>query len=180
IITPEIEPYYSNEFIYNIDKTSYKIKTSNSLQEFDTPHFITQLLSELISKYSEKEKVTIINPNQGFLPLAILNFLSAKEILLSSRDLLSLKICKENLILNNFSDISLDNSDFPQNTGDLLIWSLHDEGTKEILEKLVVFRKNFKKIALGGRIQVINRVLRTARIEPKKILKQEKYCAVEL
>ena len=113
------------------------------------------------------------------MPLAVLNFLFPKEIILSSRDLLSLKICKENLILNNFSGIFLDNSDFPQSKGDLLIWSLHDEGTKEILEKLLVLRKNFKKIILGGRIQVINRTTQNLKIEPKKEIRG-KYCVVEL
>lgn len=181
VINTETNPYTQNKISFQLDKNIFSLITSDALQEFDTPHFITELIIEKLSnpKYNLFKEVIILNPNQGFIPIALSHFCSRGKIILVSRDLLQLKISSENLKLNEVSRFEIINSDFPQNNGDLLIWSLRDESTKEILEKLSVFRKNFKKIVLGGRIQVINRITLNLKIEPKKEIRG-KYCVIEL
>jgi len=173
------ESYYSNSLEYQIEEKSFTLKTTNSLQEFDTPHFITELLFEKISqiKISQKD-ITILAPNQGFTSLAVLHFLSPKKINLFSKDLLQLKISKENLELNNFKEVEAVNTDFPKNKSDLLIWSIYDEDAKEICEKLGVFRKNHKKIILGARTQIIRRVLKNLGLEISNETSKGKYSCI--
>lgn len=174
-------PYYlDNEADFNAEGLIYLLHTSNSLQEFDNPHFITEIIMDRLLKQSFRNKtITILNPNQGFTSLASIHQGYPEKITLVSKDILQLTLSSNNLEMNAFNHFETINSDFPQNKGDLLIWSLRDEGTKEILEKLLVFRKNFKKIILGGRVQVINRITQNLKIEPKKEIKG-KYCIIEL
>lgn len=173
--------YSDGELKLELDKHIYTLHTSHALREFDTPHFITQLIMEKIvnEKFNKYKQITILNPNQGIIPVAVAHFYSRDKIVLASRDLLQLKISSENLKLNAIKYSEEINSDIPQNKGDLLIWSLHEENHKEVLEKLEIYKKNFKKIILGGRIQVINRITTSLKIEPKKEIRG-KYCVVEL
>jgi len=181
IIKTGKSPYIQNEITFNIENNIYPILTSNALQEFDTPHFITELIMEKLLKkeFNKYKNILVINPGQGFLPLAVVHNCSRDKIILVSRDLLQLKLSEENLKLNAINNSENINSDFPQNKGDLLIWSLRDEIAQEVLEKIVVFKNNFKKIILGGRIQVINRITKALKIEPKKEI-MGKYCVIEL
>jgi len=180
-IKTEVKPYSQNEISFKIEENNYTLVTSNALQEFDTPHFITALIIEKIlePKFSFYNRIFILSPGQGFIPLAVAHSCSRGKIILVSRDLLQLKISSENLKLNAVSSFENINLDFPQSKGDLIIWSLRDESVKEILEKIIVFRKNFKKIILGGRIQIINRILQNLKIESKKEIRG-KYCVIEL
>lgn len=173
--------YPDGELNLELGENIYPIHTTSALREFDTPHFITELIIEKIAneKFNKCKQITIINPNQGIIPVAVTHPISRDKIVLASKDLLQLKISSENLKLNDIEYFEEINSDFPQNKGDLLIWSLHDENHKEVLEKLEIYRKNFKKIILGGRLQVINRILQILKLEPKKE-NRGKYCVVEI
>jgi 16S rRNA (guanine1207-N2)-methyltransferase len=154
------------------------ILTTKALQEFDTPHFITDLIVELLGKL-DYNSVEIINPNQGHIALAATHKKSLDKTVLISRDLLQLKITSENLRLNAINRVEAINSDMADVKTDLLIWSIHDEDAREICDKLEIFRKNHKNIILGARLQIINRVLEKLKIEPKKEIKG-KYCVVEI
>jgi len=179
-LNPKVHYYLDNETDFDVDGLIYLLHTSNSLQEFDTPHFITKLIMDkLLVQNLRNMNITILNPNQGFIPLASIHLGYPEKIILASRDLLQLTLSSENLSMNAFNHFETVNSDFPQNKGDLLIWSLRDEGQKEVLEKLKTYRKNFKKIILGGRLQVINRILQNLKLEPKKEI-LSKYCVVEI
>jgi len=180
-IKPNDNPYSLNEKFFIFSEAGMNIITSNVLREFDTPHFITKLIVEKIldERFNKYKQITIINPNQGIIPVATTHLYSKDKIVLTSRDLLELEISSENLKLNGIEYFETINSDFPQNKGDLLIWSLHEECHKEVLEKLEVYSKNFKKIIIGGRIQIVNRILQNLKLEPEKEI-LGKYCVVEI
>lgn len=177
IIKTNTFTYTQNEISFRIDRNIYPLITTDALQEFDTPHFITELIVDKVlnKNFDSYKNIVIINPGQGFLPIAVAHNCSRDKIILASRDLLQLKISEENLKLNAVNYFENVNSDFPQNNGDLLIWSLHDEDTSEVLDKLKIFRENFKKIIIGGRIQIINRVVGNLNLEVKKESKKGKY-----
>jgi hypothetical protein len=160
----------------------YPILTSNALQEYDTPHFVTQLITEKVSSnlFDKHKTLTILNPGQGFIPLASVYSCSRDKITLASRDLLQLKMSETNLKLNAINYFETINSDFPQNKGDLLIWSIKDEDDKVILEKLNVFRKNFKNILLGGRLPVVKRVFSRNNMKIKDYVQKNGYIAVKI
>jgi 16S rRNA (guanine1207-N2)-methyltransferase len=174
--------YYTNSLDIAMENKSFRLETTNALREFDTPHFITELIGEKFANKNLKDckSITVINPGQGLIPLAATDLKSVNKIILACRDLLQLKVSEENLKLNHFDKVERTNTDFPQNSGDLLIWSLYDEGAAEILEKLVVFKKNFKKIIIGGRIQVINRIIHSLNLETKNEPKKGKYSVIEI
>jgi len=173
------ENYTRNEMEFEIEGKVYKIKTANSLREFDNLHFITQLIAELLPTQKAKE-IFIQEPNNGHLALLALHFIKPKRINLISKDLLSLKFSKENLEQNNFSNIEILNTDFPQNKGKLLIWSLHDEDDKTVCEKLRTYRKNFEKMIIGGRLPVLKRIIARENLQVKNQEQKNGYVAVEI
>lgn len=173
------ENYTRNEIEFEIEDKIYKIKTANSLREFDNLHFITQLIADLLPTQKAKE-IFIQEPNNGHLALLALHFIKPDKINLISKDLLSLKFSKENLEQNNFTNIETFNMDFLQNKGDLLIWSLHDEDDKTISEKLKTYKRNFRKIIVGGRLPVLKRIVKRDNLQIKNQEQKNGYLAIEL
>jgi 16S rRNA (guanine1207-N2)-methyltransferase len=171
------ESYTRNEIEFEIEDKIYKIKTANSLREFDNLHFITQLIAEFLPAQKAKE-IFIQEPNNGHLALLVLHFIKPNKINLISKDLLSLKFSKENLEQNKFSNIEVINSDFTQSRGDLLIWSLHDEDDKTISEKLKTYKRNFKKIIIGGRLPVLKRIIKRDNLKIMLETQKNGYVAV--
>jgi 16S rRNA (guanine1207-N2)-methyltransferase len=174
------ENYTKNEIEFEIEDKVYKIKTANSLQEFDNLHFITQLIAELLPTKKAKE-IFIQEPNNGHLALLALHLIKPTKINLISKDLLSLKYSKENLEQNNFSNTETFNTDFlAENKGELLIISLHDEDDKTISEKLKIYRKNFKRIIIGGRLPILKRIIARDKIDIQEEAHKNGYVAMTL
>ena len=176
------EPYITNEISFDLDGNMYSMMISEALREFDTPHFVTQLIMEKLSskEFAKNKKIVIVNPNQGFIPLSVAHSCSREKTILVSRDLLQLKISSENLKINAINNIETINNDFFDGKSDLLIWSIIDEVDKEIIEKLKTYRKNNKQIIIAGRQAVISRVLKNMNIKSKKEIQKGKYIGVEI
>lgn len=91
-----------NEFSFNNEVIS--LKTTYNLPEFDTCSFDTKLLLDSLSfvKKDDIQSVIVINPGQGYIPIAISKLYKIKKIILVDRNLQSLKVSERNLILNNY------------------------------------------------------------------------------
>lgn len=169
----------NNKLSYRLDKELIAIKTTNALYEFDTPHFITELIIKNIRKKEKKyENICVINPNQGLIPLIVSKTLNPKKMVLVSNDTLQLKISSTNLEEHNIENFRIENTNLAE-VGDLLIWSVHDEDFKTILEKLTFYKTHFKKIIIGGKNSQLTRVLKAIKKGSKKETRG-KYCVIEI
>ncbi len=177
-IVPEDFSYYTDSLEINLDNKGLNFKTTDALREFDTPHFITELIIDLLDN-KNLNKISIINPNQGMISVAVSEICKPKEIKLISRDLLQLKVSAENLSQNDFNNLKTENSDFIEDKTDLVVWSTQEEDFKEVSEKLELLSKNCKNFILGGKNSLIKQVLKSKNISPKKILQKGKYCAAK-
>ena len=156
----------SSNFSYSADKEDFYIytkkvslSTTKALREFDTPHIITDLILKILEN-KKFEKVSIVNPNQGLIPLGVKEIFGVKEINLISNDLLQLNMSSNALLQEGFKNFKIANENLVSSKSDILIWSIYDEDDKTIYEKLKIYFKSFKKIVLGGRLPVLRRVLK--------------------
>lgn len=169
--------YLQQEINFQLDRNIYSIKTTPVLQEWDTPHFTTDLIISLINglKYTS---VVFINPGQGYAPLAAAHQKSLDKIILCSKDLLQLKISSENIKSNAINRVDVLNSDFCDVQSDLLIWSIHDEDFKTIEEKFNIYRNNFKNLILAGKINLISRLIKKNHLKIGSSLQKGKYLGI--
>lgn len=177
-LTQEDFSYYTDRLEIDLENKHLEFKTTDALREFDTPHFITELIIELLDNKGFS-KITILNPNQGMIPVAVSEICKPKEINLVSRDLLQIKVSGENLSQNDFNKFKSFNVDYIDDKTDLIIWSTQEEDFKEISEKLDLLSKNCKNFILGGKNSLIKQVLKSKNIFPKRILQKGKYCAAK-
>jgi 16S rRNA (guanine1207-N2)-methyltransferase len=171
------DPYFSEESSFQIERNIYPILTTKAIQEFDSLHFNTELILDFLHGLTF-ENVIIINPGQGFTAIASAHKKSLDKMILVSRDLLQLKISSENLELNAINRVETINKDFFEGKSDLLIWSIHDEDDKEIIEKIKLYRPNNKKILLAGRKVNLQRILKRLNIKIKQQSEKGKYLCV--
>lgn len=97
--------YIRIENNFPIGSCNLPMKRVYNLPNFDIPSYRLQLSVEILQFCDMGNRQLYIDPVQGHLPL-FLNFDRwPKEIHLASRDLLQLKVSKENLFLNGFNGI---------------------------------------------------------------------------
>jgi 16S rRNA (guanine1207-N2)-methyltransferase len=169
--------YLENELNFKLDRTVYSLRTTSALQEWDTPHFNTELIISLLKNLKYKS-VAIINPGQGFIPLAAIHPRSLDKIFICSNDLLQLKMSSENLRLNAVNGAEIINQDFCREKADLLIWSIHDEDFKTIEEKFRFYKSHFIQIIFAGRINILNRLIKKEKIKVKNSIQKGKYLGI--
>ncbi len=166
----EEEPHFRKDIKYSIGNQIYKLKTAYNLAEFETPSFTTQAIINLLENLKKKSDISIINPFQGHLPIAIFHYLEPKKINLISRDLLSLKYSKNNLNFNNINCVNnfhqiLNN----KLNGDILIWNLRDDiGMSQFKEEFEMIKNNFKNIIIGTRKSKLIKIINSLNIKYTK------------
>ncbi len=104
------ESYIRNTADFQINKLRYTLKTVYNLPGFDTVPYHIDTAVQVMEKHPVSGRTLFWNPGQGHLPLIthLLNSEKIKETVLASRDILQLKISRENL-LETFSYINEDN-----------------------------------------------------------------------
>ena len=102
----QTESYFRNSLDFQIENQSCELNTFYGLPEFDNLSFSTELLLKTAIPIIEKNgnsSISIINPNQGHLPVFLTKAIpSIKNLMLYSRDALSLKCSKMNLHRNGY------------------------------------------------------------------------------
>ena len=101
-----------NRKIWMKSEKNYKMKTAINIPEFDSLHNITKGMISFVKKMDRVSSVTIINPFQGNLALAIMHYLKHEKIDLVSKYLLSLTYSEKNLNANGFSKVKKINTSF--------------------------------------------------------------------
>jgi 16S rRNA (guanine1207-N2)-methyltransferase len=79
---------------------SYTVKTAFGLPEFDNLSFGTQCMLSVLKGMKGYNSVFVLEPGQGHSAIAVMDMLKPKDMLLASRDLLSLYFSKQNVASN--------------------------------------------------------------------------------
>jgi 16S rRNA G1207 methylase RsmC len=159
---------------------SYTVKTSFGLPEFDSLGYGTQCMLSILKGMKGYGSVFMLEPGQGYSTIAIMDILKPKELVLASRDLLSLNFAEQN-VASNF--------DFEPQT--MLVSCLKEPPEQELTVWSVLRKKdltlnacNFKVLLKGDRPLLVfgeRGVLRTLlRKAPVIVLKEKiykNYCA---
>ncbi len=95
---------------FKLKKLGYTLKSVYNIPGFDTIPYPVDLAAHLLEKQALSGKTLFWNPGQGHLPVIthLLNRKKITETVLASRDILQLKISRENL-LDTFGYVSKDN-----------------------------------------------------------------------
>lgn len=84
------------------------LKTSHNLPEFDQLSFDSKRTISYLKKIKgNPENIMVINPGQGYVPLALTRQFRIQNLTLADRDLLALKTTEENLLRYDFDKDSL-------------------------------------------------------------------------
>lgn len=95
--------YERSAVSFMLNDKEVHIKTTYHLREFDELGYDTRQLLTNIRKLSDSQHtVTIVNPGQGYIPVAVAKWLQPQLLLMIDRDLQALQISQENLILNGY------------------------------------------------------------------------------
>jgi len=95
---------------FKLKKLRYTLKSVYNIPGFDTVPYPVDLAAHLLEKQSVSGRTLFWNPGQGHLPLIthLANKGKITETVLASRDILQLKISRDNL-LDTFTDINEEN-----------------------------------------------------------------------
>jgi precorrin-6B methylase 2 len=115
-LADELEPYVRNIIVQKNFGFSYKIKTVYNLPDFDTLGYQSELLLKLLENEDIGGTCLFWNPLQGHIPVIAYKMFPEKisRYILAGRDLLQLKIARNNLEFNGVSgkNISINHVSF--------------------------------------------------------------------
>jgi 16S rRNA (guanine1207-N2)-methyltransferase len=94
--------YLRNDITMRLGKLEYQMQTANSLPEFDSLSYGSEMLINSLDKIEGKDinRAVVFNPGQGHIAVALWKTLKPEFITLIDRDLLALRYSQRNLILN--------------------------------------------------------------------------------
>ncbi|MBW2978723.1 methyltransferase [Candidatus Woesearchaeota archaeon] len=171
------DPYTRNKVKYEIQNKKYELITAYNVPEFESPSFTTKAIIKLLCEIPKGLKICIANPLQGHLAIAAVHYLNPNQIILNSRDLLSLEYSKKNLIKNQFTKIKINHSTSMKSKADVLIWNLGNNIEPIQFEKQCQeIKKIYKYIIIGAQKSKINQLRRA--IKPYKQAQEKNALAV--
>ncbi|MCW4035295.1 MAG: class I SAM-dependent methyltransferase, partial [Candidatus Bathyarchaeota archaeon] len=180
-VCPPEHSYKRKEMVVPFSK-KYPVKTSYGLPEFDTLDFGTRATYNLLKKMKDNKvsSVLVLEPRQGHIAIAALDILKPKEIVLCSRDLLSLSFA-ENNVKENF-DVQTSTIIAPYLLGppeqDLTIWSIQRKNDLALnTYNLQILLKSSKPVILYGHVSLLETLLRKQSVTVLKESTQGKFVA---
>lgn len=156
---------------------NYVVETAFGLPEFDTLNFGTRSMYSLLRDVADREydSVLVLEPGQGHGAIAVMDSLKPSELVLGSRDLLSLKFAARNVSGNFNVEPSTTLSPYLQKAPEqeLTVWSIQRK------DDLALNAYNLKALLKGtglllvyGRTSLLHALLRRERV---KVLKESAY-----
>ena len=90
------DKYERREMKLKLSK-EYAVRTALGLSEFDSLGYGTRAMIRLLRKMESSDRVYVLEPGQGHTAMAVMDRLNPDELIISSRDLLSLRFTARNL-----------------------------------------------------------------------------------
>jgi 16S rRNA G1207 methylase RsmC len=186
-IGPKINSF--EEGVYDRSSRNIQIGMSMSpfkivygLAEFDILSYETELLINKINIFQGQQidRAIIFNPGQGFVPVALSTTARVGKIDLVDRDLLSLKISRENMILNGYEqdqisllhEVGIPNSNLP--AADCIIGILDEKDEPQVHPMII--REATSRLSNNGTLIIASGSTAITRME--FLIKREKFLRI--
>ena len=162
-------------------RIQYGLRTVFGLPQFDSLSYQTRLLSNVLQNLDRRpDRVLVLNPGQGHVPVILSRALAPTSIVMFDRDLLALRCSERNLLLDGYdaSGISIKHQlglDDGEPRYDLIVAEMRDaEGPHVIAAQ---FRQAAAQLSPGGRMIVAANSATITRLS--NLCKRERVGAIE-
>ena len=161
--------------------TTYTVKTAYGLPEFDTLGYGTQCLLSVLEGMNGYGSVFVLEPGQGHVAIAVMDLLKPKELVLASRDLLSLTFARQN-VADNFGfepptmHVPYLKKPLEQK---LTVWNVsHKKDFEPNAQNLEILLKSGKPMLVYGERSTLRALLAKKSMTVLKEVAQKNYCAL--
>jgi 16S rRNA G1207 methylase RsmC len=161
--------------------TTYTVKTAYGLPEFDTLGYGTQCLLSVLEGMNGYGSVFVLEPGQGHVAIAVMDLLKPKELVLASRDLLSLTFARQNVADNFGFEPPTMHVSYLKNPPEqeLTVWNVaHKKDFEPNAQNLETLLKSGKPMLVYGEKSVLRALLSKKLITVLKEAAQKNYCAL--
>jgi len=174
-----VNKYERQKMKLKLTKT-YTVKTAFSLPEFDSLGYATKCMFSILKTMKNYDSVFILEPGQGYNAIAIMDLLKPRELIIASRDLLSLTFAKQN-VANNFGfepqTMLVSHLRNPPEQ-ELVVWNvLHKRDFTLNACNLKAIIKSGKPLLIYGEKSVLRTLLGKESIIVLEKADQKNYCA---
>jgi len=161
---------------------NYVVETAFGLPEFDTLNFGTRAMYSLLRDVADREcdTVLMLEPGQGHGAIAVMDSLKPRELVLGSRDLLSLTFAARNVRRNFTVEPSTTLLPYLQKVPEqaLTVWNIQRKDDHALnAHNLKALLQGTGPLLVYGRTSLLHALLRK---KPVKVLKESvygSYCA---
>jgi len=179
-IPPPTDKYERHTMNLKLKKT-HTLKTAYGLPEFDTLSYGTRCLLSVMEGMKGYSSVLVLEPGQGHAAVAVMDLLGPKELVLASRDLLSLTFARQNVEDNfGFEPVAMHVpflKDPPEQ--ELTVWNVsRKRDFAPNAQSLEVLLECGKTMLVYGEKGVIRALLARKPLVVLKEVIQKNYCAL--
>jgi 16S rRNA (guanine1207-N2)-methyltransferase len=160
--------------------TTYTVKTAYGLPEFDTLSYGTQCLLSVLEGMNGYGSVCVLEPGQGHVAIVVMDLLKPKELVLVSRDLLSLTFARQNVADNFGFEPRIMHMSYFKNPPEqeLTVCNVtHKKDFKLNTRNLEILLKGGKPMLVYGEKSVLRALLAKKSMTVLKEATQKNYCA---
>ena len=160
--------------------TTYTVKTAYGLPEFNTLGYGTQCLLSVLEGMNGYGSVFVLEPGQGHVAIAVMDLLKPKELVLASRDFLSLTFARQNVADNFGFEPPTMHVSYLKNPPEqeLTVWNVaHKKDFEPNAQNLETLLKSGKPILVYGEKSVLRALLAKKSMTVLKEAAQKNYCA---
>jgi hypothetical protein len=160
--------------------TTYTVKTAYGLPEFDTLGYGTQCLLSVLEGMNGYGSVFVLEPGQGHVAIAVMDLLKPKELVLASRDFLSLTFARQNVADNFGFEPPTMHVSYLKNPPEqeLTVWNVaHKKDFEPNAQNLETLLKSGKPILVYGEKSVLRALLAKKSMTVLKEAAQKNYSA---
>jgi 16S rRNA (guanine1207-N2)-methyltransferase len=161
--------------------TTYTVKTAYGLPEFDTLGYGTQCLLSVLEGMNGYVSVFVLEPGQGHVAIAVMDLLKPKELVLASRDLLSLTFARQNVADNFGFEPRTMHVSYLKNPPEqeLTVWNVsHKKDFEPNAQNLEILLKSGKPMLVYGERSALRALLAKKSMTVLKEVAQKNYCAL--
>ena len=139
-------------------RIQYGLRTVFGLPQFDSLSYQTRLLSNVLQSLDRRpDRVLVLNPGQGHVPVILSRALAPTSIVMFDRDLLALRCSERNLLLDGYdaSGISIEHQlglADGEARYELIVAEMRDDEGPQVIA--AQFRQAAAQLSPGGRMIV--------------------------
>ena len=150
--------YDRAQAMFSHGRIQYGLRTVFGLPQFDSLSYRTRLLSNVLQNLDRRtDRVLVLNPGQGHVPIILRRALTPASIVMLDRDLLALRCSERNLLLDGYDASGISTRHqlglaAGESRYDLIVAEMRDDEGPQVIA--AQFRQAAAQLSPGGRMIV--------------------------